>query len=443
MFLPIKPILDRRPRRDGSCVISIQYCYNSDKRTLLYTGLSVPRRYWNKKLARISADLPSSFGNGDQLNLQLQKMLRIAEDIISFAIQQKMQDPVGFLKQMFHPDFSPSTLFEVMKKINIPGTSKVMAENLDLFAQLDDYILSKSKTVTPGMLKVYKILRNRLLAFQKFRNEKITFSCFDFNFYEAFVNFLSHDYIQMRKKNVVRGLKLSSIGCTIKQLRIFLRDRMRRKIIVPIDLSDFKILDEETDAIYLSVKEIRTIYNLNLSEYPHLARFRDLFVLGSFTGLRFSDFSNIKPEDIRNGMLYKKQGKSDHWVVIPLRPEAFEILINRFKKIVPKVSNPELNRHIKEVGRLASISIPIKASYRKGNKNIEVIKPKYAWITTHTCRRSFCTNEFLAGTPPELIMKISGHKSLKDFYKYIRITPEEAGKKIQEIWEKRGDMVMV
>lgn len=32
--------------------------------------------------------------------------------------------------------------------------------------------------------------------------------------------------------------------------------------------------------------------------------------------------------------------------------------------------------------------------------------------------------EILAGTPLELIMKISGHKSLKDFYKYIRITPE-------------------
>ncbi len=215
---------------------------------------------------------------------------------------------------------------------------------------------------------------------------------------------------------------------------------MRRKIIAPIDLSDFKILDEETDAIYLTVQEIRTLYNLDLSAHPHLTRFRDLFVLGCFTGLRFSDFSNIKPEDIRKGMLYKKQGKSDHWVVIPLRPEASEILINRFKNNVPRVSNPELNRHIKQVGRLAGISTLIKTSYKKGNKDIEVTKPKYAWITTHTCRRSFCTNEFLAGTPPELIMKISGHKSLKDFYKYIRITPEEAGKKIQEIWEKRGEM---
>jgi len=68
------------------------------------------------------------------------------------------------------------------------------------------------------------------------------------------------------------------------------------------------------------------------------------------------------------------------------------------------------------------------------------VKPKYAWITSHTCRRSFCTNEFLAGTPVELIMKISGHKSVKDFYKYIRITPEEAGLKIKELWQQRGQM---
>jgi integrase len=118
-------------------------------------------------------------------------------------------------------------------------------------------------------------------------------------------------------------------------------------------------------------------------------------------------------------------------------------LINRFNKKVPKTTNEELNRHIKKVARLAGIDTLIKASYKRGNQDIVTTKPKHAWITSHTCRRSFCTNEFLEGTPPELIMKISGHKSLKDFYKYIRITPEEAGKKIQQIWEQRGEMTPV
>jgi len=42
MLLPIKPIIDRRPRRNGTNLISIQYCYSSDKRPLLYTGLAIP-----------------------------------------------------------------------------------------------------------------------------------------------------------------------------------------------------------------------------------------------------------------------------------------------------------------------------------------------------------------------------------------------------------------
>jgi integrase len=161
---------------------------------------------------------------------------------------------------------------------------------------------------------------------------------------------------------------------------------------------------------------------------------------GCLTGLRFSDFSTIKSEDVRGRMLYKKQDKSDHWVVIPLRDEAYSIFTNKFKRNVPLITNPDFNYYIKEVAKMAGITQLIKFSHKKGNQDIIKAKPKYDWITSHTCRRSFCTNEFLAGTPVDLIMKISGHKSLRDFYKYIRITPEEAGQKIKEIWENRGDM---
>jgi integrase len=158
------------------------------------------------------------------------------------------------------------------------------------------------------------------------------------------------------------------------------------------------------------------------------------------TGLRFSDFSSLKPEDLRNDMLYKKQEKSEHWVVIPLQKEAKMIFSKQFKEKILKLTNPEFNRHIKTIGKLSGLYETIKFSYKRGNKTIQIIKPKYDWITTHTARRSFCTNEFLAGTPVKLIMKISGHKNEKDFYKYIRVTPEEAAQKIKELWLERGDM---
>ena len=385
MLLPIKPICDRRPRRDGTSAISIQYCYSSDRRTLLFTGLAVPPRYWDTRSIKISSGLPPAFGDAVIMNMQLQKMIRIAEDTVSYALQQKVKDPVAFLRQVFHPEFDPDTLSEKAKQLALEESNK-MAANQDFFFQVDDYIKSKSRKVSTGMLRTYQVMKKRLLAFQKWRKEKITFTSFDFNFYEAFVNYLTYEHMHMRRNIAIRGLKRNSVGTSIKQLRIFLRDRMRRKIIPAIDLSDFKILDEETDTIYLSVEEIRTLYNLDLSGHPEWSRFRDLFVLGSFTGLRFSDFNGIKPEDIRNGMLYKKQGKSDHWVVIPLRPEAHDILMNRFKRKVPQTSNAELNRYIKKVGQLAGINTPIKVSYKKGNQDVVAVKPKYALITSGRTR---------------------------------------------------------
>lgn len=444
MLLPIKLICPKnKVRRDGTSIIFIQYCGADGKKTLLNTGIAIPPNYWNRKYLRVSADLPENYGNAADLNQRLADLLRKAEDIISHAVKTKISDVLSFVKKTFHPDFDTVKLEE--KAIQTAAIDPKL--NLELLFQIDDYIKCKKDKVSPSMLGVYKNMKDHLAAFQEYRKAPITFGCFDYNLYESLVNYLTYDYVQRRrseiingKRQTIKGLKTATVGKTIKQLRIFLRDRMRRKIIPSIDLTDFKILDEEADAVYLTWAEIARIYQTDFSDYPHLVKYRDLFVLGCLTGLRFSDFSTIRPEDIRKGNLYKKQEKSDHWVVIPMRDAAEEILIKRFNRQIPIVSNPEFNRYIKEIAKLAGICELIKFSYKKGNKDIVQVKPKYAWITSHTCRRSFCTNEFLAGTPVELIMKISGHKSLRDFYKYIRITPEEASRKIREIWEKRGDI---
>ncbi len=297
--------------------------------------------------------------------------------------------------------------------------------------------------VSKATLCVYRNINAHLLAFEKYRCKKITFDDLDFSFYEAFVSYLTFYHIHKRRKTQLVGLKMNTIGKTIKHLRVFIKDRIKRKIIKAIDLSDFKITEEESDAIYLTHQEIADIYHTDLSAFPYLVEYRDLFVLGCLTGLRFSDFSTLQPEDLKRDMLYKKQTKSDHWVVIPLREEAKLIFTRQFKDKLKCLTNPEFNRHIKTIGKLAGINQSVRFSYKKGNRCIEVAKPKYEWITSHTARRSFCTNEFIDGTPVELIMKISGHKNIKDFYRYIRITPEEAANKIKEIWQSRNDMTFV
>jgi hypothetical protein len=67
-------------------------------------------------------------------------------------------------------------------------------------------------------------------------------------------------------------------------------------------------------------------------------------------------------------MLYKKQEKSDHWVIIPLRYEAKLIFTRQFRDRIPQLTNPEFNRHIKTIGKLAGITRLIKFSYKKAIK---------------------------------------------------------------------------
>lgn len=125
MLFPIKAILDRRPRRDGTCNISIQYCFSSERRTVLPTNLAIPARYWNRKRMSISSDLPSDIGNADQMNLQLLKMIRTTEDIVSFALKQQIKDPLIFLKQTFLPELDTATLSENNYHYSSSSTSNI------------------------------------------------------------------------------------------------------------------------------------------------------------------------------------------------------------------------------------------------------------------------------------------------------------------------------
>lgn len=431
MLFPLKPICEKKNvRKDGTSIIYIQYCYSSERRTNLNTQIAIPPSFWNKKKECIAKDLPKIYGDAAHLNDELERLLQ----------KQEISDKGTFVKKTFYPSLNINELERPDKVTAVVEKAKITPSK-DFFGQINDYIESKENKVSKGMIKIYNQMSERLRGYEAYRRKSITFNCIDYNFYEGFVDYLTYVYEQRRRKGIIKGLKLSTIGQTIKQFRIFIKDRVRRKVILPIDLTDFKILDEESDAVYLSMEEISKIYNADLSKQTYLIPYRDLLVFACLTGLRFSDFSTLTTLSFRNDMLYKKQDKSNHWVIIPLRKEAKEIFKAHFLERLPDLTNPEFNRHIKTVVKLAGICEMIEFSHKKGNQTIKEVRSKYAWITFHTGRRSFCTNEFLAGTPVKLIMKISGHKSEKDFYKYIRITPMEAAQKMQELWLERSDMV--
>ncbi len=424
---PIKLIVRKgKVRSDGTAPISLQYCYSAEKRVVLNTDIGIPLQYWNKKTGRISKDLPLEFGKLEGLESSLTEKLRKAEDMVNYAIKQKDTCPMQFLKDNFH-------LHSNWKMEQMADTEK----SLDVYYNITDYVKSKETTVKHCTINVINAMKAHLKSFENYRNEPITFDSFDVNFYEEFVKYLTNEIPQLRRKESIKGLKVNSVGKTIKHLKSFLKDRMRKKLIPYMDLGAYKVMEEEVDTVFISWQELSLIYHHDLSSSTFLEKYRDLFVLGCLTGFRFSDYSNIKPEEVRGGMLYVNQTKTLSTVVVPLRSDAKRILIDKYNMQMPQVSNPNFNFYIKEVVKLAGIDEMIKITHKRGNKIIEETRPKYAWIMSHTCRRSFCTNEFLDGTPTNLIMSISGHKTEKAFRRYIKADQVQKAHMIKKLWDNR------
>ena len=112
-------------------------------------------------------------------------------------------------------------------------------------------------------------------------------------------------------------------------------------------------------------------------------------------------------------------------VTIPVKSEVREIL-SRYAYQLPKpISNQNFNEYLKEVGVLAGLTEPTMLTRFRNGQRINQTFPKYELMTTHTARRSFATNAYKASVPVKYIMAVTGHTTEREFYKYVRIQPDE------------------
>jgi integrase len=89
-----------------------------------------------------------------------------------------------------------------------------------------------------------------------------------------------------------------------------------------------------------------------------------------------------------------------------------------------------MNKYLKEIGEDAKIKGKIQVTITKGGEVKKDTYNKFKLISTHTARRSFASNCYLAGIPAITIMKITGHKTESSFLRYIRISQEENANKL-------------
>lgn len=265
-----------------------------------------------------------------------------------------------------------------------------------------------------GYLKLKRLLEN----YQAGTGNPINYSGFSLDFYHTFKLWLTN-----------RGLTLNYVGSLMKDLKVMLKqahaDGLHSNLI--FQHKDFKKFSEEVDSVYLSEDELTTIYNLDLTSTPGLERARDLFLIGCYTGLRFSDFSQLKPENITNNgrILTRKTLKTSERVSIPLNSKVLSILKKYGGTPPHTISNQRLNEHLKELCQRAKLTDRVEVSKTRGGNSETLYPEKWELVGTHTARRSFATNAYLAKVPPVSIMKITGHRSEKMLLKYIKVSSEQ------------------
>ncbi|TVR82021.1 MAG: integrase [Saprospirales bacterium] len=296
-------------------------------------------------------------------------------------------------------------------------------EKITLWDYIDNLIKSPEtrRNLTGGSLRGYRLTKDFLL---RFNNEvyRFDFEDISLDWYNDFVEWCEG-----------QGLSKNYIGKHIKTLKTFLNRALEDKVTTNQSHKSrrFVTLREDTNHTYLNKKELAKIWELKLSGRPELAR--DLFLIGSWTGLRVSDFNKLTSENITRiddiEYLKVKAQKTSKTVVIPLHPVVKSIL-KKYDGTPPRMPEQHINKHIKEVCKLAGITVDLRKEQTRGGKGISKKMEKYNLVTNHTARRSFCTNAYLSGLEPLDIMAISGHTSEKNFLKYIKATPEQKALKM-------------
>lgn len=291
--------------------------------------------------------------------------------------------------------------------------------NMNFFYLLDEYINEKQNLVSKNQVRDYRTLRKHLQNFASYSSQPICFQNMNLTFYNELMDYLSN---KAKKPNGNIGLLTNSAGKIIRLLKGFINYEVAKENISYINLKSFKVVEEETYAIYLSEQELADIYRLNLQDDEQLEKIRDLFIIGCYTGLRYSDLMALNKGqiDISNENIHLKQRKVHKSVIIPMI-DYVPGLLEKYQYTLPHFSNYLFNKRVKELGQRTQLTQKIEIVRRKGNHTERTIHEKWELISSHTCRRSFCTNMYLSGFPAEELMRISGHKSPAAFMRYIKV----------------------
>ncbi len=154
---------------------------------------------------------------------------------------------------------------------------------------------------------------------------------------------------------------------------------------------------------YLTEDELKKIIEAEIPSKT-VRQVRDLFVFQAYTGISYADLAKFDfKKDIakKNGkmVIHDVRQKTEETYFIVLLSPALEVL-ERYKFILPVISNQQYNLRLK-----------IVADYAKIDKN----------LTVHMARHTFATMCLNNGVKIENVSKMLGHSNIKTTQEYAKV----------------------
>ena len=417
----------REKKKDSETPILLFISFNG-QRVKYPTGKTIHPKFWNEETqqARQVKDFPTAKIFNNNLKFIQDTAYKIFEDL-TFRLER---NPIpGEIKSELDKELKnihPDTSTDSQNKPTFMGLFKRFINESEQGLRLT----ASGKRFDKRSIQKYNTVYDKLEKFGK--KYHLTFETIDKNFYTKFVNFLNKE-----------RYSLNNVGKYIQVIKTFLTYATENGYNTNMffQSKQFKAHKVPGFSIYLNEKEVNDLYELDLSGTPHLERVRDLFIVGCWTGLRFSDFTNIQPKNIEGDFLKITTFKTGEKVIIPIHRTVKEIMAkykDRYpNSLPPAIANQKMNAYLKDISKqVDSLKNGVEVEGIKGGLKVNGIKQKWELVTTHTARRSFATNVYKSGFPAISLMKITGHKTEKAFLLYIKVTPEENAHKLLEHWNK-------
>lgn len=281
-------------------------------------------------------------------------------------------------------------------------------------------------------LEVSDRQHNRIKAFRTYKNKMIDYDS-SLEMHELSLNKMEEIYIYLIKtlkhspstaKRMMRDLKL--VGSFAIERGATLGDRFQLYKL-PVETKS-QLAKDHIKPVILTEDEIQSIIDYK----PHtdyLINARKWVLLAIYTGQRGEDVlssivaENFSKDDSGRMFITFTQAKTGERMKIP----ALKVVREIYDEGLPHpISLTNFNKYLKEVCKNSGITevIEHKKSIPETVKGTTVRRtrikalPKYDLIASHSFRRTFCSLYYGRLSNIE-IMKISGHRTEREFLKYI------------------------